>query len=196
MIVTVTVIFAVRYWDSYKNSKQRYFLHFLCYVLFSEVFAAILGPVLKINNYFVFNIYTVASFLFYLFWFNTIIENKKVINSFLIVFVASVVFSLFRESFVDQLWSIPLTTGTVIIIITSAIFFKNFLNKKEVVNFKSSQPFWIIAGLLIFYIGFLPIQLLMFYLETYSDSYTVIISLLNVILYGSIIKSFLCLKTN
>ncbi|AJR04751.1 hypothetical protein [Siansivirga zeaxanthinifaciens] len=193
-ILAATCIVAAIYWPYYKNSTQRYFFHFLLYVLLTEIAGAFLGPLLESNQHFIFNTYTIISFSFYMNWFYKIIKMKKFMFLCFIIFIVSVLISVYFNGFNTKLLPVPITVGTIIIILNSMFFLKTYLTDNEVVNFKNSQKFWIVSSLLTFYIGFLPLQLLMFYLDTYSLNYNVILTLLFLALYGGFTISFLCLK--
>ncbi|MEE9349237.1 MAG: hypothetical protein V3U80_04260 [Flavobacteriaceae bacterium] len=186
-------IAAILYYPKYKHSSQRYFVYFLSYVVLNEI----LGYLVSANgyaNWFLYNIFTIVSFSFYFYWFFAILKEKKMVILLSILFSVSIFYALIYEDFFSAIWSIPLTVGTIIILILATIFYRNLLNKTEVVNFKRSQKFWIVSGLLIFYLGFLPIQLFMFTLSIKGIPIRIMITILNIILYGCYIKSFLCLK--
>ena len=75
-----------------------------------------------IKSQFVYNIFTVFSFYFYLYWFNSILNKKSLIKIFALVFSISIVVALIFEDFMLRLWRVPLTPGTFLILICSGIF--------------------------------------------------------------------------
>ncbi|SDX60291.1 hypothetical protein SAMN05444411_10727 [Lutibacter oricola] len=181
-------------WNKYKNTTQRYFLFFLGFVLIVEFLGYNIPKIYGIKSQFVYNIFTVISFYFYLYWFNSILNKKLIIKVFAVAFSISIVISIFFEDFMGALWRVPLTTGTFLVLVCSGIFYYNLLNSNDIFRYQKSQKFWIVTGLLIFYIAFLPIQLFQPYLKVSSLSYGIPLTVLNILMYGLIATSFLCLK--
>ncbi|WP_147677484.1 hypothetical protein [Algibacter pacificus] len=187
-------IVAVLLWHKYKNTPQRGFLGFLAFVVFTEVAAVVCVSMCHIKSYWVYNMFTVISGSFYLYWFYQILSYKKLILAFGLLFFISIVLALFQERFFLGLWRIPLTTITVLVLICSTLYFSELLNSSRVITFKTEQQFWLVTGLLIFYLGFLPLQLLMPYIKIKGADYLFAIMLLNIIMYGFFTISFLCLR--
>ena len=181
-------------WNTYKKTTQKYFIYFLGFVLIVEFLGHTIPIIFGIKSQFVYNIFTVFSFYFYLYWFNSILNKKSLIKIFALVFSISIVVALIFEDFMLRLWRVPLTTGTFLILICSGIFYYNLLNSNDIFKYQKSQKFWIVTALLIFYIALLPIQLLQPYLKVSSLSYGISLTILNILMYGLIATSFLCLK--
>ncbi|WGD35568.1 hypothetical protein [Olleya sp. YS] len=195
IIMTVQIaalVAAILSWKKYSNSTQKYFLFFLIYIVLNEIAGYVIGG----NNLYLYNIYTVLSISFYLFWFHQILDNKWIIKVFGLVFLSTIMYSAIKLDFWTNLWVLPFIPSSIIIIICSTMFFNSFLNHKSAINYINSQKFWIVAGLLIFYIGFLPIALTWDLIDKGSVPFRLIIMTLNLLLYGFYIKSFLCLKQN
>jgi len=190
----VAFIAAVLFWYKYKNTAQRGFLGFLAFVVFTEVASVVCISVFHIKSYWVYNLFTIISGSFYLYWFYSILRFKKLLKAFSILFLSTIFISLLKESFFSQLWRIPLTTITVLVLVCSTLYFSELLNSDKVIAFKTEQQFWLVTGLLIFYLGFLPLQLLMPYIKIKSHDYLLAIMLLNIIMYGFFTISFLCLR--
>jgi len=187
-------IIAILMWKKYKNSTQRNFLYFLTFVIIIEALGYLFPRYFNIKSAYIYNVFTLVSGVFYMLWFRLILKQRQIISAFVFVFLLAVFYSVFSQGF-DSFWKIPLIILTVLILASSTIFFSNLLNKKEVVHFQSDQKFWIVTGVLIFYIGYLPIPLLQKYLDVSGIYFRITIMILNMIMYGFFIKSFLCLKT-
>lgn len=181
---------AILYWNKYKTTTQRYFVYFLAYVVVHETMGYFVGS----NNLYIYNVYIILSFAFYLFWFYLILKHKRMIIALSIVFFISVCIAVLFENFWNDLWKIPSITGTIIVLINSTLFYRSLLNKAEVVDYQKSQEFWIVTGLLIFYIAFLPILMFWRFIDNTSLPFRIIITVLNIILSGCFIMSFLCLR--
>lgn len=187
-------IAAALMWQKYNHTKQRYFLHFMIYVLITEAVAYCFAFIYEISNQSVYNIFTVVSGFFYLFWFYSLLKQKKIILTFLVVFIISIIVAIFKEDFLESLWRIPLTTITVQLLICATLYFSNLLNSIDVISFKKEQQFWIVTGLLIFYLGFLPLQLLQQHIDIKTSNYLFAIVVLNSVMYGFFTIGFICLK--
>lgn len=181
-------------YKKYKNTNQKYFIYFLGFVLVVELLGYLIPQFFKIKSQFIYNIFTIVSFSFYLYWFNLILKRKRLINIGYILFTISIFFSIFFEDFFKGLWRISLTTGTVLVLFFSVLFYYDLLKRNEVFHYQKSQKFWIVTGLLVFYIAFLPIQLLQPYIKLGSINYRIAITFLSIILYGIFTISFLCTK--
>ena len=188
-------VFAIVMWPKYKNTTQRNFIYFLGFVLVIECFGYLLPILYGVKSGYVYNVYTIISGLFLLTWFKSILQTKKLVIVFISVFIASIGYCLFFQAF-GVLWKIPLVVLAITILICSTVFFSDLLTKNEVVNFKTDQKFWIVTGCLVFYISYLPLVLLQKYFGLSGIYYRIPITINIILMFGFIIKSFLCLKKN
>jgi len=188
-------VFAIVMWPKYKNTTQRNFIYFLGFVLVIECFGYLLPILYGVKSGYVYNVYTIISGLFLLTWFKSILQTKKLVIVFIFVFIASISYCLFFQAF-GVLWKIPLVVLAITILICSTVFFSDLLTKNEVVNFKTDQKFWIVTGCLVFYISYLPLVLLQKYFGLSGIYYRIPITINIILMFGFIIKSFLCLKKN
>lgn len=194
-IQLIALISAINYWKYIKNSPYRLFLSLLIIVVITEPAASLIKEVFKLKNYAVYNVLSVFSFFIYLYWFKRINSKNNFINISLIVFALATVISAFTESFFYSIWSIAWFIGAILVLLNSVVFYSELLNKKEVVKFTNLPEFWIVTGLLVYHIGFLPMLLFKEYIGANTLYYRIPILILNVILYGSFIIAFKCKKT-
>jgi len=201
------LLMAVIYWSRYKDTSARHFLRFLIFANCVEILGSILSYVItnengelerlfKIDTNFIYNIYTVVSVTFFLYWFRLLMPYyKKIISGFLVVFFITILVVLFYKGLFDTIWLAPVIIGGIFIIISVCLLFASYLKSDEPVNFMKSQPLWIATGLLVFYLGIVPLLYFQeFVILRFASSYGTMIALLNVILYGCIGFSFLCLR--
>lgn len=188
----IALIVAIKHWNVYRSSSQNYFMHFMYYVVFHETLSIILRYVLGYKTEMLNNIYTIISFLFFYWWFYKILKAKKIILWMAFLFLISITISIINEHFLEKLWKTPLITGTFSILILVSLLFSEMLKNNEIINYFKSQRFWFATGLLIFYIGFLPVLFFQNVINTKSAHYGLIMTFLNVMLYGSFIIGFLC----
>ena len=195
IIVQLTAIFfAVNYWNSYKNTNQRYFLFLIIFSSLIDQGALLLSMFLQYRVNFLYNILIIVLGFFYLYWFSKIINNKKLIKLLVALFSFSTILSLICLNFYDYFFTDLLTIETIIILICSILYFMELINNNNVINYYKSQRFWIVVGLLIFYIGFLPLHLLIAIIKANTVEYQSAILILNLILYGCYSYSFVVSK--
>ncbi len=183
---------AIAKWNENKHSSQRYFLHFMIFVAVVEIAANLSRMYTSLGNSYIYNIYIIVSFLFFFYWFYAILKYKKVFYWILGIYFISVGISISLESFVNEMLHITLYMGTLLILFLTSLYYRSLLEKKEVVDFLKLQPFWIATGLLIFYIGLLPVQFLQGFKDFDRINYQFIMMVLNIFLYGCFAIAFLC----
>ena len=194
IVQIMALIFAIIYWKHYKNTFQRHFLVLLFFIVVSEISATIVKEVFGLRSFPIYNLLSIFSFLFYLFLFKNNLDKKQAVNGLLILFCIATLFSAYKDRFIHGFMEIMWITGAVTILISSFMFYLDLLNNKEVIKYKSTPKFWIATGLLIYHIGYLPLLLFKDYIGANTFHYRVPVLILNIILYGSFIKSFLCWK--
>jgi predicted neutral ceramidase superfamily lipid hydrolase len=183
---------SVYYWKNYKNSAQKYFPFLMFLATIIEVIANVRLYCGKETSNFLYNVYLIISFVFLLIWFIAILKRKIIPKILLFFFLAATVFSVFTESATEDLYFYVLMTGSVFILVGAFLFFKQLIETDAAVYFIKNQQFWIMSGLLVFYIGFLPFYLLVRNLDLHDYRIGLVIPLLNVLLYGCFIIGFKC----
>ncbi|MBL4746369.1 MAG: hypothetical protein JKY08_08360 [Flavobacteriaceae bacterium] len=184
-------IMAVIQWKNYKNTTERYFVFFLLYVLFTEFIGYMIPNLYHINSQFVYNIFITLSYSFYLYWFSCFLKRPKLIRLLCLLFFSSIVCSLIFEDFFQHLWGYAFKTGAVLFLYCATLYYSDLLKQDAVINYLTSRKFWIISGLLIFHIGFLPLEMLQRQKGIVSSlNYRMALTFLNTILYGFITFGF------
>lgn len=194
VFLTVQVIalyFAIKNYQYLKHTTERYFIFYMVLVVLVEIPAFIMSK-LHVNNLPLYNTYMLLSFIFFFHWFYHILKQKRLILIMTFLFVAVYVYNLFNQSFFYGLLSNALAFGTIEILILVSILYLNILQADYIISYKDSRRFWIATGLLLFHIGFLPISFFQQSIDVNSLAYNSIMTLLNVIVYGSFIKGFSC----
>ncbi len=207
-ICLITIFVLLFKYSKYFDTKLKYIPILFMYIFLTEL----LGIIIRINpernpfftnlysdyNFLIYNFYDLIFFgyFFYIFWFystNKII--KKVIKyGTLIYFIAFLI-----NSFIDNLVTKPqiysYTTGGVILSIITFLFIKDNLSKKFS---RKNVLIWISLGLLIFHLGFIPINILYGYCTketlTLNRVLPKIHLALSITLYGSFIYGFIQMK--
>lgn len=191
IIQLLSCIAAIFYWKNYKNTPLWIFFPLLLYTAINEVSIQVLmksGVITSPRMFY--NVYSVISFLAYLYWFDKILKLKYWKWMILVVFLAATTYDLIQEQEVKQLFKVGLITQAILILSFSVVYFSRLLNEDRVIHYWRIPEFWFILGLLTFYVGFTPL-LLMTGLELGIDRvYSISINILNLILYGCYIIGF------
>ncbi|KAB8152116.1 hypothetical protein EZY14_015400 [Kordia sp. TARA_039_SRF] len=189
------LIAAIWYWHSYKHSTERYFLWFMIYVVIHEVVGLCYTYFTNNLNDIIYNVFTLVSFLFYFFWFSKILRKRLfLIPVLLSIFLIFYLYDLFDKDVFYNLYLNPIITGSFCILTLTISYFVELLNTNTIMSFASSQRFWIVTGLFSFYIGLIPLLIFHRFLNYGGNFYSIVITVLNAVLYGCIFKSFLCLR--
>jgi hypothetical protein len=188
-ILLITTIFTSFYFkNKFENSIYKYFAYFLVFLCITETLSQIFNK----NNALVYNFYTLISFNFYFIFYYQIFRDKTNKQKIILFFISFILFYLMDSFFITKDISHHLLNNTVVfgsfltIIMLILFLFEIIKNETVVFNIKKTFIFWISVGLLLFYIGILPIMITIYYLKTDNNQiYSVIITLLNYIMLGS-----------
>jgi hypothetical protein len=182
--------------DKVKNTKLKYFSYYLIYVLSSEIFADFMIIIYKQKPFYVYNFYTIMTVLFYFIFYKQLFQkpiNKKIMNVFFVIFLLFTIveFTIFKTSFLNSFSTYNFILGAILLIITVILFLIEIINNEDIIfKIKKALVFWISIGVLLFYVGSLPIFITGEFLG-YKGIFDKILIGLNIIMYGSFILGFL-----
>jgi len=188
-IFLITTTFTSFYFrKKFKDSVYKYFSFFLIFLLITETVSQIFSK----NNALVYNFYTLISFNFYYLFYYQIFREKKN-KKIMILFLSSFILFYIVDSLIltkdifYHLLNNTVVFGSFLTIITLIMFlFEIIKNKAIVFNIKKTFVFWVSVGLLLFYIGILPIMITFYYLKVDNNEiYSGIVTLLNYIMLSS-----------
>ena len=196
--LVAAIIGTVKY-GAFKNSKLKYVLFFLWYVVFTDFFAGISYPWFDIPNYIVYNLYYLAVFAFFLLWCRSLLSSRVKKAMLLFFFCIYCLFYLvniiFLQDFVFDFLTYSFTVGTMLITITVSIYFVEMLNRDIILQVTKSSYFWISFGLLVFCITYLPFKLAYRFME--GENYilkSLVLFLINCIQYTCFAIAFIKAK--
>ena len=190
LIQLLACLAAIFKWKSIRKTPLWIFLPFLIYSFLNEVTTTALYSFTSINFRYLYNIYCIVSFFVYLYWFDRILKLKLWKWIVTLVFLGAVVYDVITSDSLKQLIKTALLVQAIILLIFSVIYFVRLLNKEEVVHYQLIPEFWIILGLLVFHIAFVPLFLLTGLGYNIQKAYSIAINILNYILYSSYILGF------
>lgn len=181
---------ALFFWKRYKHTPIWIFLPYLIYTVINELTAtAMIGNEIK-NVRFLYNVYCVVSFCVYLYFFDKLIKLKFWKWLFSLGFLIAVVSDVIQRDIMHQLLKNSLLILAVFLLILSLIYFIKLLNSKEVVHYQRIPEFWIIFGILVFHIAFLPLSFVSGSGYNIQFSYSIVILILNYFMYSCYIYGF------
>ncbi|MBO9594495.1 MAG: hypothetical protein J7599_16450 [Niabella sp.] len=150
-----------------------------------------------------YNIFTMAEFLFYAYFFRQAIRSRRmkvVINLFLYSFPAFWYFSVFGLFTILEWNSYVFLTGGVFTIFGCLLYFRQLLDTEVFIPVKQNSEFWIVSGLAAFYITVVPFMGMYHFLSKHIVWLAVglkpMLQISNIIMYTLFAYAFLCrLKT-
>ena len=192
----VAAIVATIYFKKYRRSSEKYFLYFLWFTFLIETSAAILKSSCPTTVGWLYNIFSFVSVLFYFYWYYEILKAKYIgvvvlILTGLFVLMTTLAYVL-PEEFKNQGYAF--VVGAIGLLILTLFHFYQLLNSNEVLIIKHKLSFWISTGLLLFYVGIIPMVLLTKTIVISPFSRVIILISLNIILYGCYIIGFIWTK--
>lgn len=202
IVVSIATFCGFLYYKKFKGSKYTYFLFYLLFTFAIELVYNVVRVVyLKtdeviFNTSISYNFYLISSFIFLFVFYRSISKNKKnrkLFNVFIGVFTLFIIINylIFHNGFRLGINIHNLIVGSILLLITLILFLIEIINNKEVIfNIHRSIIFWISIGLLLFYVGVIPIMITRKYLN-FNEIYMSILNLLNGIMYGSFVIGFI-----
>lgn len=170
------LIYTYHYFKKSFDIKLRYFIGYLFFMLLFELIAQLVKYTLKFDNVLVYNILTFLEFnclLLFLSGLLYFVSTKKVlvalIITFNVIYVLSTIYYIVLRNYLQIYNGIASISGSFIVTIAIFLFFKDFINSDKISNFKKSLSFWISSGLLIYYLGTIPITSIMNYMQSIND---------------------------
>lgn len=183
-----------------KTKAWRSFIPFLFIILLTEAAGWYYGPFLKQYNDWIYNMFyfIYTPFFVYIFSYAAPVQSKK--QLLYQVIAGFILFALLNICFFEGFHifnSYTKVLGDIILAALSCYFFYAELKEEEVRDLFHDEYFWLANGLLFYSLGaiilylFLP-SLRRFYEQTNVRIYTYIVSVLNILLYSSLIIAFIC----
>lgn len=123
------------------------------------------------NNWLIYNIYNLLFFLYFYFVFWAFISNKKnkrIIQSGAILFLFNSIINPLFQSFSTTTQLSAYIIGSLVLLMC-IYFYRMDLKESYGVQFlKKDLLSWLSLGMLIFYIGYLPIKIIRYYMALYD----------------------------
>ena len=172
-----TLIYIKCFFKKTFDINLKYFSAYLFFMLLFEGIAYYFNHVLKFSSLPVYNILTFFEFNCLLFFIREILPfkvTKKIVIGIILVFniiyFSSNLYAIYQGDYLLKYNDLASITGSFSVTIAIFLFFKDFINSDSILNFKKSLSFWITVGLLIYYLGTIPITTLMNSMQSITKS--------------------------
>ncbi|SFH29740.1 hypothetical protein SAMN04489864_108119 [Pedobacter insulae] len=153
-----------------------------------------------ISTHWIYNIFLFVYLCFHLFLFAKLIKAPFIRSVLKITFVALIGCYAWEWHFLGLNYFFATTNVLfgISIILFSIFYYYNLIYQDQIDNILNEPAFWFITGCLLFYVGSTTVNLYIDQLIVVSKANNfpfryALISVLNLIMYGCWIKSFLCL---
>ena len=190
----MAIALAIAIWrhNVLKNTTQSHFVYYLSIMIGIEIGASwCLG--FFGNNVLIYNFSDFFTSSFFCYWFYRILHKKRWVFVLGTLLLVSLVISLLVENWLKDFNVIFLFCSTITLIILAFRFYIEFLNQDELVDFRKNSRFWITTGILIYFLGYLPVQVSISKVDgDLADMLYTVIAFLNIPFYGCIIIALLC----
>ena len=195
LLELITAIVALIHYKKYVNSSERYFLYFLWVTFFADIIIGSLSFFLNFDNTWAYYGYTGVSFIFYNWWYHSILE-KKLYKTIVIVLSSIFIILYIINGMNVGLHQYSFVIGATFLLILAVFHLHELFNSKYTLNLKYKLSFWITMALLLFNIGMVPYILLSKYFNVWANNpvFTVILFFLNLCLYSCYVIGFLWTK--
>ena len=179
---------AIYYWRHYRQTPMWIFLPFLIYTFCNEILAIVLSYHYPVRI--LYNLYILISFGVYMYWFDKLLKFRFWKWIIWILFAAAFIYDAFTINLIKNLIKTTVNVQAVLLLIFSLVFFVKLLRSNEVIYYQRLPEFWIVCGLLMFYIGYVPLSLYLGQGYNILHIYYIAIIILNLLLYGGYIVGF------
>jgi len=198
LLYLTTLIVGVSKYSKIKNSLNlKLFLIFIGYSFLTEISAVILGVFLGINTFPIYNTWILVNQFFFFFFFINLLQNsfKKYLVKFIIgLYALFILISIsFYSNFSGSYLSMNDIIGSILIVIVILMYFSELLQSDKILNINKSIYFWISLGVLLFNIGFIPVNIFAEFIS-FNGVFNIVAIFLNVLMAGCFITGFIVSK--
>lgn len=169
----LALIMAIIRYPKYYNTPLKYFPIFILYTITNETlgmyvirhkeFSLFLSDFYTNNNWLIFNIYNKFINLYFFYIFSSFINRQKYKKIILYgggLYILASLINPFLEDFMLHPQTYAYLIGGITIIISVILYFKNHKVESQSIFGSRDILSWIGAGLLLFYLGYLPIKII------------------------------------
>lgn len=192
----IAALLAFICYKKYSHTYLRFFPWLLLYVFLTEIAAIFVLEHFK-SNVVIYNVYNIILFLYFYFVFykNTASKrDKKLILAAVSIFLVSSIVNLIFSSFYATPQLLAYITGACMLILCIILYFVEILYTSQKIQIDHDLLFWVSIGLLLFYVGYIPIKLSRHFFESARSAFMTLLvvhRILVLIMNGCFIIGFL-----
>lgn len=200
-IEVLSALFGIFYFKKLKNSYWKWFVFYLIFISIIETCSEYYLSYFNVSNIYFFDYFVIPSEFLFLYWlYNKSLNKKKLVWSFCVIYLLSFIPHLFYESELKYLHSMSYTIGNLLMVILVFLEFNKQIQSDKILEYKSNPMFYINVGVMIFYLGTLPLFAFYDYLVVNSQLmlsyYYTFFLMANCIMYLLFTASFIWGKPN
>ncbi|OAB78594.1 hypothetical protein [Cochleicola gelatinilyticus] len=157
----LSALLAIVFYLKYKSTPLKYFPILLVYVFITGLLGVYISRNMGPNNVVIYNVFNVIYFLFFYYVFYNVIRKIRYRNWIVIgicLFLLSSIINLFYENFLFESQLLSYAIGAVVLLFCIILYFIEVLTTSRILLVNQEIVFWISIGLLLFYVGYLPIK--------------------------------------
>jgi hypothetical protein len=146
-------------YGKWKNSYLKWFVLYLCIIVVSETCNRMINIKSGTGvNYFTLTIVPVELLFINWFFYKTLPPGKKsvVVIGSAVYIISWLMENTFFTGTGYYFRSLSYTAGNLFIVVYTILCFIEFVNSNKILTYKKSVVFWIVLGMLVFYIGTFP----------------------------------------
>lgn len=173
----LAALFAFIFYKKYSHTYLRFFPWLLLYTFLNEIFGEYIFNIFG-TNVVLYNVYNIIFFMYFYFVFYKNEERKHyktliIIASF--CFIGSSLVNLFYSSFLLDPQLLTYIVGACVLIFCIILYFLDILYTPQVLQIRKDLLFWVSTGLLLFYVGYIPIKVARHFFEDKDNSFMTLI---------------------
>ena len=210
-LYAITFLISLWRYPKYYDTSLKFLPAILLYTFLNELLGEIVIDSKNYNlsfqsmysdyNIVIYNIYNVVFFLYFYYIFRCYIKKKEYRKSIAIgsgIFLVISLVNPFLQDFVIDPQLYTYVVGAVILIGCIILYFIEILGSSKILYIKEDLLFWISIGLLLFYVGYIPIKLTRYFfaiedVDVYMNLRRVHLILI-LMMHGCFITGFLWMK--
>ncbi len=173
----LAALFAFIFYKKYSHTYLRFFPWLLLYTFLNEVFGEYIYSVFE-TNVVLYNLYNIIFFMYFYFIFYKNEKRKQyktwIIVGFGVFIVASIV-NLLYKSFMQEPQLLAYILGACVLLFCIILYFLDILYTPQILHVRSDLLFWVSTGLLLFYVGYIPIKVARYFFEDGNNRFMTLI---------------------
>lgn len=169
----LTALFAFIFYKKYSHTYLRFFPWLLLYVFLNEIFAGYFNSLFG-NNAHIYNVYNIIFFMYFYFVFYTNEQRKSYKLWILIAAICFMVTSIVNavyQPFGSQPQLLSYIVGACVLLFCIILYFIEILYTPQILHIRKDLLFWVSIGLLLFYVGYIPIKVSRAFFEQKDNNF-------------------------